>query len=191
MDMQQQTSAWRFWGAWMLAFVSIPLAGVAGIAVAGPLTTPLDGVLGGVAAGAVIGLAQWLMLRQRLSLSPWWIATTAAGMGTGLALGIALLGTATEGVALPLRGLVTGTGIGVVQFLVLRARAGRAAIWAPVVAVGWALGWIIMRATGIDLAPHWYVFGAGGSLMFQVLTGLALAWILQGRDEALVVAVSQ
>ncbi len=175
----------------MLAFVSIPLAGVAGIAVAGPLTTPLDGVLGGVAAGAVIGLAQWLMLRQRLSLSPWWIAATAAGMGAGLALSIALLGTAMEGVALPLRGLVTGTAIGIAQFLVLRARTDRAAVWAPVVALGWALGWIIMRAAGIDLAPSWYVFGAWGALTFQVLTGLALGWLLQGRDQAMVVAVSQ
>ncbi len=61
----------------------------------------------------------------------------------------------------------------------------------PVVALGWALGWIIMRATGIDLAPHWYVFGAGGSLIFQVLTGLALAWILQRRDQTQMVAVSQ
>ncbi len=187
MEMKHQTSEWRFWGAWMLVFLGFPVAGLAGIAVAGPVTTPLDGVLGGVAAGAVIGLAQWLVLRQRLSLSPWWIAATAAGMGAGLALGIALMGTATDGVALPLRGLVTGAAIGVVQFLVLRARADRAAIWAPVVAVGWALGWMIMRATGIDLAPHWYVFGAGGAVMFQVLTGLALGWLLQGRDQRMLV----
>ena len=188
MDMQQPTHAWRFWGAWMLAFVSIPVAGVAGIVVAGPLTTPLDGVLGGVAAGAVIGLAQWLVLRQRLALSPWWIAATAAGMGAGLALGTALLGTATEGVGLPVRGLVTGAAIGIAQFLVLRERTERAAIWVPVVAGGWALGWLLMRASGIDLAPDWYVFGAGGAVVFQVLTGLALAWLLQGRNQAMVVA---
>ncbi len=188
MDMTQQTHAWRFWGTWMLAFLAIPVAGLVGIGVAGPLTTTLDGVLGGVAAGAVIGLAQWLVLRQRLFLSPWWIAATAAGMGAGLALGIALLGTATAGVALPLRGLVAGAAMGSAQFLVLRARSDRAAIWVPVVALGWALGWIIMRATGIDLAPHWYVFGAGGAVTFQVLTGLALGWLLQGHDRGMVVA---
>lgn len=188
MDMRHETSMWRFWGAWMLAFVSIPVAGLAGIAVAGPLTTALDGILGGVAAGTVIGLAQWLALRQRLSLSPWWIAATAAGMGAGLALGIGLLGTATEGVALPLRGLVTGAAIGSAQFLVLRARTDRAAVWTPVVALGWALGWIIMRAAGIDLAPDWYVFGAGGALTFQALTGLALGWLFQGRDQGMVAA---
>ena len=55
MDLQQPTHVWRFWGAWMLAFLAFPVAGLVGSAVAGPLTTPLDGVLGGVAAGAVIG----------------------------------------------------------------------------------------------------------------------------------------
>jgi hypothetical protein len=83
MDMTQQTHAWRFWGAWTLAFLSFPVAGVVGITVAGPVTTPLDGVLAGGASGAVLGLVQWLVLRHRLSLSPWWIAATAAGMGPG------------------------------------------------------------------------------------------------------------
>jgi hypothetical protein len=188
MEMKHQTRAWRFWGAWMLAFLSFPVAGVAGIAVAGPVTTPLDGVLAGVASGAVVGLAQWLVLRQRLSLSPWWIAATSAGMGAGLALGATLLGTQTDGVTLPLRGLVTGAGIGIAQFLVLRERTDRAALWVPVVALGWALGWIITRAAGIDLGLNWSVFGVSGAATFQVLTGLALGWLLQGRDQAMVVA---
>ena len=188
MEMKHQTSAWRFWGAWMLAFLGFPVAGLVGIAVGGPVTTALDGVLGGVAAGAVIGCAQWLVLRQRLSLSPRWIAATAAGMGAGLALSITVLGTATEGMALPLRGLVTGAAIGSAQWLVLRASTDRAAVWVPVVALGWTLGWIIMRAAGIDLAPGWYVFGAYGALTFQVLTGLALGWLLQGRERDMVLA---
>jgi len=77
----------------------------------GSVTTPLAGVIGGAATGAVIGLMQWLALR-RLALTPWWIAATAAGMSAGLGLGIALLGTDTAAITLPLRGLVTGAGIG-------------------------------------------------------------------------------
>ena len=188
MDMTQQTRAWRFWGAWTLAFLSFPVAGVVGITVAGPVTTALAGFLAGVASGAVLGLAQWLVLCQRLALSPWWIAATAAGMGAGLALGTTLLGTQTDGVTLPLRGLVTGAGIGIAQFLLLRARTDRAAIWAPAVALGWAVGWIITRAAGIDLGYDWSVFGMSGALTFQVLTGLALAWLLYARDRGMVMA---
>src|SRR3954466_6419439 len=109
-------AAWRFWAGWGLAFLGFPLGGLAAYALVGGITTPLEGAIGGAAAGAVIGLAQWLVLRRRLALSPWWIAATAAGMGAGLALGIALLGTDTDGAVLPLRGLVTGAGSGIAQF---------------------------------------------------------------------------
>ena len=176
-------AAWRFWGSWGLAFIGFPLGGLAATALVGGVTTPLDGAIGGAATGAVLGLAQWLVLRRRLALTPWWIAATATGMGAGLALGIALLGTDTAGIALPLRSLVTGTGIGIAQFALLRGTTARALVWPLVVAGGWALGWLVTRATGIDLAQHWSVFGASGALTFQLLTGLALAWLLPTTDD--------
>ena len=84
-------AAWRLWAGWGLAFLGFPLGGLAAAALVGGVTTVLDGILGGLATGAVIGLAQWLVLRHRLRLTSWWIGATAAGMGVGLALGIALL----------------------------------------------------------------------------------------------------
>jgi hypothetical protein len=170
-------AAWRFWGGWGLAFIGFPLGGLAATALVGGVTTPLDGMIGGAATGAVIGMMQWLALR-RLALTPWWIVATAAGMGAGLGLGIALLGTDTAGITLPLRGLVTGTGIGIAQFALLRGSSTRALVWPLVVACGWAIGWLVTRATGIDLALQWSVFGSSGALTFQLLTGLALAWLL-------------
>jgi hypothetical protein len=171
-------AAWRFWGGWGLAFIGFPLGGLAATALVGGVSTPLEGLVGGLASGAVIGLIQWLALRRRLALTPWWIAATAAGMGVGLALGIALLGIDTGGNTLPLRGLVTGAGIGIAQFVLLRGGTARALIWPLVVAGGWAIGWLVTRAAGIDLALQWAVFGSSGALTFQLLTGLALAWLL-------------
>jgi len=173
-------NGWRFWIAWGVAFFRFPLGGLAGGALVGPITTPLAGALGGAATGVVIGAAEWLVLRRRLPVSAWWIAATALGMGAGLAFSIALLGTETVGVMLPLRGLITGAGIGGAQFLLLRGSTDRAAIWALLVALGWALGWMITRAAGVDLTLQWTVFGASGALMFQLLTGLTLAWMLRG-----------
>ena len=184
-------AAWRFWAGWGLAFIGFPLGGLAASALVGGVTTPLDGAIGGAATGAVIGLAQWLVLRRRLALTPWWIAATAVGMAAGLALGIALLGTDTAGITLPLRGLVTGAGIGIAQFVLLRGSTARAFVWPLVVACGWAIGWLVTRAVGVDLTANWSVFGAAGALTFQLLTGLALAWILpqatQARDRSAVV----
>jgi hypothetical protein len=172
-------ATWRFWAGWGLALIGFPLGGLAATALVGGVTTPLDGALGGAATGAVLGLTQWLALRRRLALTPWWIAATAAGMGAGLALGIALLGSATAGSMLPLRGLVTGAGIGIAQFVLLRGSSTRAPVWPLVVACGWALGWLVTRAVGVDLTANWSVFGSSGALTFQLLTGLALAWILR------------
>lgn len=111
-----------------------------------------------------------------------WIAATALGMASGLALGIVLLGTRTDDVTLPLRGLITGVSIGIAQFLLLRSISGRAPVWALSVALGWALDWTITRAAGSDLSQQWTVFGSPGALVFQLLTGVALSWALrQGR----------
>lgn len=170
---------WSFWLGWAVAFVGFPLGGVVAAALIGPITTPLAGALGGAVTGAIIGAAQWLVLRRRLSLTSGWIAVTALGMGAGLALGIALLGTSTDGAALLLHGLITGTSIGIAQFVLLRSVSGRAPVWVLIVALGWALGWMITRAVGVDLALQWSVFGSSGGLLFQLLTGLTLSWMLR------------
>jgi hypothetical protein len=174
---------WGFWAGWGLAFLGFPLGGVAAHALAGPIATPLAGALGGAATGAVVGALQWLALRRRLPLSPWWIGATAAGMAGGLALGIALLGTDASGVALPLRGLIAGACIGIAQSLLLRSVIARAPVWGLVVALGWTIGWLITRAIGVDLALGWSVFGSSGAVTFQLLTGLALAWMLRRSGE--------
>jgi hypothetical protein len=166
---------------WAVAFVGFPLGGVAAAALIGPITTPLTGALGGAATGTVLGAVQWLALRRGLSLSPWWIAATALGMGIGLALSIALLGTSTDGSALPLRGLITGAGIGIAQFVLLRGASDRALAWPLIVTLSWPLGWMITRAAGVDLSLQWAVFGSSGALTFQLLTGLTLAWMLRGN----------
>jgi hypothetical protein len=172
-------SGWGFWAGWVVTFLGFPLGGLAAWTLLGPITTPLGGATGGALTGAVLGVVQWLALRRRLLLSPWWIAATALGMGAGLALSIALLGTSTAGAALPLRGLITGTGIGIAQYVIVRDISTRAPVWALVVALGWALGWMITRAIGVDLAQQWIVFGSSGAIVFQLLTGLTLSWMLR------------
>jgi hypothetical protein len=52
-------------------------------------------------------------------------------------------------------------------------------LWIGVMTLGWTLGWFITRGAGIDLSYKWAVFGASGALTFQVLTGLALYYLLR------------
>jgi hypothetical protein len=175
------STGWRFWGAWGLVFLGFPLGGLASIGLVGGVESVLDGAIGGAACGAALGAVQWLVLRRRLSLSRSWIVATSLGMASGLALGVALLGTSTAGSVLLLRGVSTGVLIGLAQWVVLRGSVPRAWVWVPTIAGGWALGWAVRRASGLDLTPNFAVFGASGALAFQALTGLVLAWLFSQR----------
>ena len=181
MTSNQLSTGWRFWGAWGLAFLGFPLGGLAAIGLVGGVESVLDGAIAGAACGAVLGMVQWLVLRRRLSLPRSWIVATSLGMAGGLALTLALFGSSTAGSVLLLRGVSTGLLIGLAQWVVLRRSVPRAWVWIPTVAAGWALGWAVTRAVGVDLAPNFAVFGSTGAWAFQALTGLVLAWLLAQR----------
>lgn len=179
----RSAGSWQFWSGWGLAFVGFPLGGVAAYGLVGGVGSVGAGALGGLATGAVLGSVQWLVLRSRFPVSARWIAATSAGLGAGLALGVALAGSAIEGEALLLRAVITGTTLGFAQWAILRTAVPEALIWVPAVGAGWPLGWFITRAAGVDLRPQWSVFGTTGALAFQLLTGIVLAWLLQRRSR--------
>ncbi len=102
-------------------------------------------------------------------------------MAAGLAIGTTFLGSETASNELLWRGAITGLCIGIGQWIILRQvlPLPQSVIWIAVVSLGWALGWFVTRAAGIDLSLKWYVFGMSGALTFQVLTGLALYFLLR------------
>jgi hypothetical protein len=168
----------RFLLLWVLAFLSFPIAGLLANLM-GAVTTPGVAILAGLIAGGTLGGVQWLVLRSQLTLSRWWILATAIGMAAGLALGTAFLGSDTAGSSLLWRAAITGLCIGIAQWLLLRQVLPQSILWIGVMTLGWTLGWFITRGAGIDLSYKWAVFGASGALAFQVLTGLALYYLLR------------
>jgi hypothetical protein len=175
--MEPLTPSWLFWLLWALAFLAFPIGGLAATAAVGPVSTPLRGLIGGAAMGAVLGVSQWFILRLRLPLPIWWIVATSLGMAVGLAISTALLGSETAGSRLLWRAALTGLCIGIAQCIVLSQviPLPLSGLWGVVVTVGWVLGWAVTRRAGIDLGPKWAVFGSSGAIMFQLVTGIALA----------------
>ena len=107
----------------------------------------------------------------------WWVAATSIGF----AIGTVFLGSETAGNELLWRGGITGLCIGIAQGMVFRRvlPLTQSVSWIGVVSLGWALGWLVTRAAGIDLTAKWYVFGMSGALAFHLLTGLALFFLLR------------
>jgi hypothetical protein len=176
------TPTWRFWAFWAVAFLGFPLGGALANVLIGPITTPVRAGLAGTITGAILGGVQWLVLRTTMPLPLWWVVATSAGMALGLALSVAFFGTETSGNELLWRAAITGLSIGIAQWLVLQQVLPHAALWIAVVGLGWVLGWFITRSVGIDLSFNWSVFGSTGAWAFQLLTGLALYFLLRSAQ---------
>ena len=146
---------WR----WMAVWPAFPVAGLIGWAIGGRV----DGVDAALVGGLLTPAA--------------WIGASAVGYAAGLAAGAALVGYDTDLGALALMGLVSGAALGGAQGFIL-ARQGRRALalpWALAMPALFALGWSAASITGVGVDDQFTVFGAGGALLFTLLSGLLLA----------------
>lgn len=181
--LQNLGASWLFWLFWALAFLGFPIGGLLSNIIVGPVTTSVRAVLAGAITGAIVGLVQWFVLQLRLPLPLGWVIATSAGMALGLGLSVALLGSETGGNELLWRAAITGFGIGLAQWIILRPILPQSAIWIAVIGLGWVVGWFITRSAGIDLTFKWSVFGSIGAWAFQFLTGLTLYFLLRLSSE--------
>ncbi len=163
---------------WVATLVAFPLAGLAARAVAGPVDAVWTAALAGAIAGAVIGAAQWLALR-RIGADVRWIVATAVGLAVGLAVAFAIFGYGDSVGDLAVVGAVSGLGIGIAQWWLLRplVAGGLVWLWVPATAVSWALGWTVTTAIGVDPDDRWAVPGLSGAATLTVLLGGVL-WFL-------------
>jgi hypothetical protein len=173
---------WR----WVAVALGFPIAGYIGWIVGGRVDAVGAALVGGALTGAGIGAVQWWAADGALGRPAAWIAASAVGFATGLAAGAALVGYDTDLGSLALMGLVTGAALGAAQGLVL-VRQGRRALalpWALAMPVLFALGWSVASVTGIGVDDQFTVFGAGGALVFTLLSGLLLARFTPARTQA-------
>ena len=117
----------RLW-LWPIALlIGFPVGGYVADLVVDGVDSVGDAILAGLIAGAIIGTAQWFVVRRWVS---WlWIPATTAGMAVGLAAGAALVDYGVDRGDLALMGAVTGLGVGVLQALVLARHQIPGAWW--------------------------------------------------------------
>ena len=164
----------------------LPRGGVHRLEVGGRVDAVGAALVGGALTGAGIGAVQWWAANGALGRPAGWIAASAVGFAVGLAAGAALVGYDTDLGALALMGLVTGAALGAAQGLVLAREGprGLAVPWGLAMPVLFALGWSVASVTGIGVDDQFTVFGAGGALLFMLLSGLLLARFTPARAQA-------
>ena len=164
---------WR----WVSMALAIPIAGLIGWVVSGPVDAPAAALIGGVITGAGLGAAEWFAGKDAFGDARAWIATSAVAYGAGLVVAAAAVGYNTDVASLAAMGAISGLFLGVGQGLAL-AQQGRkrlAFAWAAAMPVLLALGWAATTVAGIDVDEQFTVFGAAGAIVFTLLSGLVLA----------------
>jgi hypothetical protein len=179
MHLLDPSTARGLWLHWLPTFLGFPAGGLIALAVLGPVSSLTTALAGGAVAGAVLGAAQWLALRGRLSKTEWWIPATAIGQAVGLAAGTAVVGYRTGLQDLAIQGAITGLGVGILQAVVLRPHIATWFWWAIAMPPLWALGWIVTTAAGIGVDQRFTNFGASGAIVVTILSGLLLVQLLR------------
>ena len=176
-------TARRIW-LWPVAIlVGFPIGGYIADLVVDGVDSVGAALTGGLIVGAIIGAAEWWVLRQWVS---WiWIPATTAGMAVGLVAGAALVDYGIDRSDLALKGAVNGVGVGVMQALVLaRHRIPGAIWWAVANPPAWALGWFVSSyVISRNIDERFPIFGASGAIVFGVLTWLLLAVLFRAAPE--------
>jgi hypothetical protein len=164
---------WR-WAALALA---IPIAGLIGWVVSGPVDAPVAALIGGAITGAGLGAAQWFLAKDAFGDARAWITTSAISYGAGLAVAAAVVGYNTDLGSLMAMGAISGLFLGVGQGLALaqQGRTRMAFAWTTAMPFLLALGWAASSGIGVDVAEQFTVFGAAGAIVFTLLSGFLVA----------------
>ena len=176
------STARRMW-LWPVAILlGFPIGGLIADLVVNGVDSVGTAIAAGLIAGAIIGAAEWFVLRQRIS---WlWIAATSVGLAVGLAAGAALIDYGIARGDVVLMGAVTGLGVGVLQALVLaRHHVPNAWWWAIANPPLWALGWLVTSyVITTNVKEQFAVFGGSGAIVFGLLTWLVLAGLFRTTE---------
>jgi hypothetical protein len=157
-----------------ISLLAFPLGGLLGWGVGGHVDGMGPALIGGALTGAGVGLAQWLVLRRDLDVSPIWIASTAVALAVGLAIGAAVVDYETDAGSLAIMGAISGAAVGIAQGPLLRGRFSLWLVWIFAMPAMWSIGWLVTEAGGIKVSNQFTVFGAYGSIAFGLMAGLLL-----------------
>jgi hypothetical protein len=164
------------WARWLATFIAFPAGGVVARLLVGDIDDLGAAVVGGLAAGLILGAVQAVVggitRGQRLR----WSVASAAGFGAGLAVGASAVGYRTDTSSLVVMGAICGAGVGLAQGLAVPMRTVDRLSWISATPVLWAIGWLITSQVIVDAERHHAVFGSSGALFVSAVAGILVAF---------------
>lgn len=179
MNANQMNTGRGYWLAWFLA-------SIVGFGFGAILATGVsEAITFGIVLGATGGFMQWLVLRERVARSGWWVLASTLGF----AAGTGAIGTAGLSENYAMAGIlmvaVFGVVGGILQWLTLRRQVARAGWWVLANILGSLVGLIgvpaavaIISANG-NFDQSALVFGLLFGAGYGAITGAALVWLLR------------
>jgi hypothetical protein len=135
------------------------------------------------------GLAQWLVLRRFLPVSPLWVVSIPISCFLFYLLAYLIPDSLLQNVddeaasTLTIGFLVLGAVMGLPQWLVLRRKLNSAALWIVGSALGVGLGFGIVLATGL-INQYEYLSYTVVVLVYSLTTGALLSWLLHHTAQS-------
>ena len=134
----------------------------------------------GLGYGAIIGLAQWIVMKKFIPVSSKWILASTIGTGVPFVVAVILMETGgaadkwiqSEFLSWLLIGVSGGLITGMLQINTLKPHFAKAGWWVFFSALGWGLAWGSQR-TGF--AASWIL----GGVILGVITGIPLLWMIK------------
>ena len=147
----------------------------------------------GLGIGTGVGVAQWLVLRERIARAGWWLVASVGGgvvgglVSAGMILG-AYVGAGQimgDVVAVILGWVLVGVGMGAAQWLVLRGYVARAGWWVLASTVGWIIGriaaWFGVGVVAVDVIVGQIAGQVAYGIVYGIITGIVLVQLLRQR----------
>lgn len=180
---------WKLWLGWTL---TTGLGLLIGFLPSGFLAQAfglgLARVLSPLLAGILIGMGQWLILRNYLSDCSQWIPAAGAAWAIGYAVGIYIFQIFPPGLEYGLLGVILfGLVAGGLQWPLLRREIPQIVPWLLANVLGWTLGFLLSLWVTNSLSAALAGSAFLASLLSLTLTGfvagavvgLALVWIVR------------
>ena len=182
---KRTTKAFLIWiAANLLGFISMSV-----LLIALPILKSIPASVGQQIIIVVpFGLAQWLVLRRLISLSPIWVLTFPVGLFLSSLIPAAIpeslwqiIGSESP-VTLTVIYIIMGAVMGLPQWLILRRKLSKAALWILGSSLGVGLGFGLVLVTGL-INQSEYISYVVVVIVYSIATGIILSWLLNQNGQ--------